>query len=162
MNITNGTVSRTVKPADCEARTVTLSFALDPGEDADVAIARVQELAEHHAHLRSAPVEVAPQRVQLRRPPKVSNVSQSEPTTTVELSASDPANEVVVAIQPVTDAVLKAAFMAARERRVPGDAITDLVTRHTGNKAIKSFAIPLEDSRRALILAEVNALKVEE
>ena len=49
MQITNGTVSRTYKPADYEGRTVTYSFTLEPADDADVQTAKVALLAEKHA-----------------------------------------------------------------------------------------------------------------
>ncbi len=49
MNITNGTVSRTYKPADYEGRTVTFSFTLEPADDADVETAKIAYLAEKHA-----------------------------------------------------------------------------------------------------------------
>ncbi|MGH6796590.1 MAG: hypothetical protein ACREDH_15655 [Methylocella sp.] len=49
MNITNGSVTRSVKVADYETRTVALSFTIDPGEDAEACVAKVRDMAERQA-----------------------------------------------------------------------------------------------------------------
>ena len=77
MQITNGTVSRTYKPADYEGRTVTYSFTLEPADDADVQTAKVALLAEKHA--RHMPTQAEEQAALKTRAPRA---VPPQPTTT--------------------------------------------------------------------------------
>lgn len=56
--VTNGSVSRTVKPADYEGRTVSLSFNCDPGDDVEAGVRAVLAVAEHLAR-GEVPAQVA-------------------------------------------------------------------------------------------------------
>ncbi len=57
MQITNGSVSRTYKPADYEGRTVTFSFTLDPADNVDAETAKIAYLTEKHARHMPNPAD---------------------------------------------------------------------------------------------------------
>lgn len=118
MQITNGTVSRTVKPADYEGRSVTLSFTVDPGDDIEPILARLLSLAERYVragysanepegiHDRSTG-EVRPAPATLAEPPKT-RTSRKPPvvvsTATVEPEAQAAEAEVIPPANSATNA----------------------------------------------------------
>ena len=92
MQITNGTVSRTYKPADYEGRTVTYSFTLEPADDADVQTAKVALLAEKHArHMPTQAEEQAALKTRAPRavPPPTPVVSGTAQTAAASASGPD-------------------------------------------------------------------------
>lgn len=153
MNITNGTISRTFKPADYEGRTVTLSFTVAEGDEWDAVLAQVSLMCERHACKAPQLVEQpAPPKATPRKPPQAAPQDPAPaPTEATPLPEE--------AKPPVTDAVLKAMFHRKRHERVDGEQIKAVVLRHTGVVGMLSYSLPLDDPRRALILAEVEALK---
>jgi len=82
MQITNGTVERTYKPADYEGRRVSLSFNLDPGDDVNTTLAHVASLAEHHARVQPGPIQPAM--------PPASPVSQAAPSSALPVMPPTP------------------------------------------------------------------------
>lgn len=130
MQITNGTFSRTYKPADYEARTCTLSFAVDPGEDVDAAILIVSAMCERHARALPAPqtlvvpglptaAEVAASGERIaeitgkrsRKPPVVESAARVEATEAATENPTPPATAEAAALPttaPATDASIGA------------------------------------------------------
>lgn len=94
MQITNGTVSRTYKPADYEGRTVTYSFTLEPADDADVQTAKVALLAEKHA--RHMPTQAEEQAAPKTRAPRAVPPSAQSPTIGVPSVAANASEDVSV------------------------------------------------------------------
>ncbi len=82
MQITNGSVSRTYKPADYEGRTVGLSFSFEPGDDVDAATAFVVAICERQARgIVGTEIAEAPKpatRTRATRPAVVETVSRVE------------------------------------------------------------------------------------
>ncbi len=151
MNITNGTVSRTFKPAEYEGRTVTLSFMIDPDEDAEACVARVVDMAERRArvvpNVGDKQPEEAPKPV--RRPPAVAE----NPTVPAAEEVSGSASEVVVVTD---DALMKACQRTTHRLRDP--APTKAVVREFVEKAGMSV-ITIPQEKRAAFIEALEALK---
>lgn len=170
MNITNGQVEfeRVTRPADFESKRakVVLSFAIADGEDAEAVVANVGEMAKRRALTLVGEVQ-APAAKPAARPPKAAeeippNLDLMVPPQTPTGSDTSTVEGNSQSASPdVTDAVLKAAFIAARERHVTGDQINEAVFRHTQIVGAKSHTLDLTDPRRRLLLADIEALKAD-
>src|SRR5229473_690271 len=125
--ITNGTlvVERVLRPADFESKraSVSLSFAIEEGEDAEAVVERVGQMAHAQVMGLVRRPETLVGGAALRRPPKAAEAPVAAPTNATaipeepDLSGATP---MVAEAKLVTDAVLKAAFHAARARGVDG------------------------------------------
>ena len=178
MQITNGTVSRTYKPADYEGRTVTYSFTLEPADDADVQTAKVALLAEKHArHMPTqAEEQAAPKTRALRAVPP--SISTAAPTPPAEPPSdpfaggapvqSAPASATDLAIvsnkalptpaTEITDAMLQERIKA----KVASDAkhtqgVLDLIFFFTKNRLTAIYKVT-DQEQRAEFLAQLAAL----
>lgn len=167
MNITNGQVEfeRVMRPADFESKRakVVLSFAIADGEDAEAVVANVGEMAKRRALTMVGelnPAQARKEQTVASRPPKAAEEAPNPQTPTGSDTSTVEGNS-QSASPDVTDAVLKAAFIAARERHVTGDQINEAVFRQTQIVGAKSHTLDLTDPRRRLLLAEIEALKAD-
>ena len=178
MQITNGTVSRTYKPADYEGRTVTYSFTLEPADDADVQTAKVALLAEKHA--RHMPTQAEEQAAPKTRAPRAvpPSISTAAPTPPAEppsdpFAGGAPASSAPTSApvsdtasnkaQPtpateITDAMLQERIKA----KVASDAkhtqgVLDLIFFFTKNRLTAIYKVT-DQEQRAEFLAQLAAL----
>lgn len=170
MNITNGQVEfeRVTRPADFESKRakVVLSFAIADGEDAEAVVANVGEMAKRRALTLVGelnPAQARKEQTVASRPPKAAEEAPNPqmPTGSDTSTVEGNSQSALPDEKPVTDAVLKAAFIAARERHVTGDQINEAVFRQTQIVGAKSHTLDLTDPRRRLLLAEIEALKAD-
>lgn len=176
MQITNGSVSRTYKPADYEARTVSFSFTLEPHDDEDAATARVAFLAEKHArHMPSrdeAPAEPVKRTRRAAAPAEQPTSTEEQPadpfaagTEAVSSApASVPVSDIVSQKAPptpaveITDATLQDAIkakVAADAKHTPG--VMALIQTFTGEPTAKIYTVA-DQGKRAEFLAALAAL----
>ncbi len=160
MNITNGVVEfeRVVRPADFESKRVkvSLSFAVDDGEDAAVASARVGDMAhvEVFRMLRKAETANAAPVQATKTPAAVVKLPEAAPEV-----APEPTPEAEPETPPVTDEDFNRVFRTLRAAGIDGEIIKKTVTAHTGNPGIKSYA--LDQAARPPLVADLKALKPE-
>jgi hypothetical protein len=174
VNITNGTVSRTFKPADYEARMVSLSFTLDPGDDVEACVAQGMAMAERQARglPAHAVAHVEPIK-QPRRPPAVVLAPAPEPAAAdpiapvaqesgaVTIVGSAVQKEEGVAdtstVSLVTDAVLDAAVKKARAGNIAPDQIKAAILTFTEQPGVSMKS--LDQDKRVLLVAAIEELK---
>ena len=158
MVVTNGqiTYERTVRPADFESRKwkVEFSFAVDDGEDAAMAAARVADIAEREVHKRlGLAVDAAQQPPKApARPPARPPTPATAPVPEPEPATVQPAEPVV----PITDVMIDAACRAAT-RRLNGPDETVKVCRSFYDEGMTSIRQVAQEKRPAL-MAALNAL----
>ncbi len=169
--ITNGsiTIERTLRPADFEAKkaSVTLSFAIDEGEDAAEVVKRIgamahdrmlamlrrpEQVVEIGANQLGRPIK-PPAAVQeptaAENPPSVSAVSQST-------SAGQTPSDISAPTPEITDAHLDAAVRKARSRNVQPDQIKGAIFALT--QTVGASMKSLDQAKRPLLVAALDGL----
>ena len=146
MNVTNGTVSRTFKPGDYEARTVSFSFTIDPGDDFEACTAEIVAMAERQAR-GQASVPAVGDKPKAKKP--IAPVEEPvKYTGTAEHEASW-----------VTDDELMKACQATTTRLHDAQPTKNTVRGFVEAAGMSVITIPQKD--RAAFLAALAALKVE-
>jgi hypothetical protein len=150
ITITNGTVSRTIKPADYEARTVALSFTVDDSDDIDEGLARVSALAEKHARAMPGAVKAAPVTTPVQEKPVDALASAGLPT--VGVLAYDPPTGPYVPTVPhaepepivITDEQLTKACQEATQRAKDPQPTKDVIAKFVEKPGMRAHTIPQE------------------
>ena len=158
MNVTNGTVSRTFKPGDYEARTVSFSFTIDPGEDFEACAAIVAEAAERRARGLPSVSNVGDKPAKAKKP--IAPVEAPDPTVSA-VSAWAAAETSASSGEPkvITDDELMKACQATTTRLHDAQPTKNTVRGFVEKAGMSVITIPQED--RAAFLAALAALKVE-
>lgn len=146
MQITNGSVSRTYRPADFEGRTVSLSYTVDPGEDAEAVTATVAAIVERQARAHPAaksgptgptPAQTARLAATLTPPQPTEPVEEPDPPAAVE----------------ITNDAMQDVFRRVKAKIGP-EPIKELIAKWA---APKNRAQDIPQDKRAGFLAELNA-----
>ena len=162
MNVTNGTVSRTFKPGDYEARTVSFSFTIDPGEDFEACAAIVVEAAERRARIMPGDGTVS-NKADVGDKPKakkpIAPVEAPDPTMTTAAGAAAETSASSGEPKVITDDDLMKACQATTTRLHDAQPTKNTVRGFVEKAGMSVITIPQEE--RAAFLAALAALKVE-
>ena len=153
MNITNGSVSRTVKPAAYEARTVTYSYTFDDSDDAEACTAKVIEMAERGARgARWTPTPVGTS-VPITSAAEVASENPSASASAVSQLSSG----VETTAPDITDADLDVLVTKLiHEKNVSAGEIKKVIVQFTGQPGVSMKT--LDQPKRPLFVNALNAL----